>query len=351
MGIDPDVQRDPAVTAPPPPAAEGVRLPWGRVPASVRLEVEALLGAAVDQAVTQPGGFSPGVAARVRLTDGRRAFVKAVSRAQNADTPDMHRSEARIAAALPPAVPAPRLLGVHDDGSWVALLYEDVEGRMPAQPWRRDELTRVLGALADLAEAVTPSPVTAPTVLEANADDFQGWRRLSRARDDGTDELTGLDPWLSDHLDELADREASWPRAAEGVTLAHADLRADNILLTGGRVLFVDWPAACLAAAWFDLLLMLPSVAMQGGGDPEQIFAAHPVSRGADPEAVTTVLAALTGYFVQHSRQPAPPGLPTLRRFQAAQGEIATAWLRRRLEGDGAAGVSGRPNRSARVTP
>lgn len=332
MSADPDVQQDVDVS-PQPPAAEGVRLAWDEVPPRVRREIEALLGAPVDLAVTQRGGFSPGVAARVRLADGRRAFVKAVSHAQNADAPVMHRSEARIAGALPPTVPAPRLLGTYDDGTWVALLYEDVEGRNPAQPWRRDELTRVLGALADLAESLTPSPVDVPTVAEANEDDLQGWRRLVRARDTGGDDLTGLDPWLREHLDGLADLESAWPRAAEGTTLSHSDLRADNILLTGDRVLFVDWPAACLAVAWFDLLLMLPSVVMQGGGDPEQIFAGHPVARGADPEAVTAVLAALAGYFVERSRMPAPLGLPTLRRFQAAQGAIASAWLRRRLAG------------------
>lgn len=64
------------------------------------------------QAVTQPGGFSPGVAARLLLTDGSRAFVKAVSPDQNGDTPTLHRREAVVAAALPSGVPVPKLLGV-----------------------------------------------------------------------------------------------------------------------------------------------------------------------------------------------------------------------------------------------
>jgi hypothetical protein len=45
---------------------------------------------------------------------------------------------------------------------------------------------------------------------------------------------------------------------------------------------------------------------------------------------VTVLLAAIAGFFVSHSFQPSPPGLPTLRPFQAAQGEVALAWLRRR---------------------
>jgi RIO-like serine/threonine protein kinase len=50
--------------------------------------------------------------------------------------------------------------------------------------------------------------------------------------------------------------EATWAGHAAGTTLLHADIRADNVLLTGGGVVVVDWPhawrtgtAARLAAA------------------------------------------------------------------------------------------------------
>jgi len=84
--------------------------------------------------VTQPGGFSPGLAARLRTTDGRRVFVKAVSEAGNPDSPDIHRREARVVAALPAEAPVPRLLWSHDEGGWVVLCFEDIDGRLPAQP-------------------------------------------------------------------------------------------------------------------------------------------------------------------------------------------------------------------------
>ena len=73
---------------------------------------------------------------------------------------------------------------------------------------------------------------------------------------------------------------------------------------------------------------MLPSLHMQGGPEPEPLLADHPVAQDADPVAVTAVLAALTGFFLRQSHQPAPPGLPTLRAFQEAQGHAALAWLR-----------------------
>jgi len=38
-------------------------------------------------------------------------------------------------------------------------------------------------------------------------------------------------------------------------------------------------------------------------------------------------LAGLAHFFLTHSREPAPPLLPTIRDFQRTQGEIAAAWL------------------------
>ncbi|SFF31422.1 Phosphotransferase enzyme family protein [Actinacidiphila alni] len=310
--------------------AAGVRAAWGDVPEGLRREVETYLGGTVVEARTQRGGFSPGVAARLRLADGRRAFVKAVSAAANPDSPGIHRTEAKVAAALPPQVPAPRLHTSFESDGWVLLLFDDVEGRPPAQPWAPAELTRVLAAVADLATLLTPSPVAAPPVA-AKAEMFSGWRTLAAEHAAGTDDLTSLDPWAVRRLAELAALESGWADAARGDTLAHADLRADNLLLTAdGRVMVVDWPWACVAAPWFDLLLMLPSVAMQGGPHPAEIFDRHPVAAGADPAGVTAVVAAVAGFMLGHARRPAPPGLPTLRAFQYAQGVVALDWLRTR---------------------
>src|SRR5207302_1827120 len=74
------------------------------------------LGGPVVEATTQPAGFSPGAAARVRTADGRRVFVKAVGPELNPDSPDIYRQEARIVGSLPATVPVPRLLWTHDQG-------------------------------------------------------------------------------------------------------------------------------------------------------------------------------------------------------------------------------------------
>jgi aminoglycoside phosphotransferase (APT) family kinase protein len=305
------------------------RLPWEQVPAPLRAEAEQLLGAPVIAARTQPGGYSPGAAARLELADGRRAFAKAVGPELNPDSPGIYRAEARIAAALPAAAWAPEFLGVIDSGGWVLLLFEDIDGAPPAVPWQPPELARVLAAIADLAAALTPAPAAAPAIADTHAASFTGWRQLAAEHEAGAAH-EDLDPWARRHLPDLARLEAGWAAAAQGGSLIHADLRSDNILLTADRVVFVDWPWACRAAPWLDLVAMLPSITLEGGPPPGEILAAHPVTRDAGPGAVTAVVAALAGFFARQSRRPGPPGLPTLRAFQAAQGAVALDWLRAR---------------------
>src|ERR671935_2110160 len=125
---EPTAWRPPDGGSVPPPPARGVRLAWSAMPATLRRAVQAGLGSRVVEAATQPGGFSPGVAARLLLADGRRVFVKAVGAEPNPDSPGFHRREAHVAAALPPETPAPKFLFAHDDGDWVALVFEDVDG-------------------------------------------------------------------------------------------------------------------------------------------------------------------------------------------------------------------------------
>lgn len=150
----------------------GRRLDWEHLSAPVREALQARLGSPVMHAATQPGGFSPGLAARLRLADGRRVFIKAAGLHPNPDTPALLRAEAQITAALPASAPSPRLLWSYDDQGWVALAFEDIQGKLPTLPWQPGELQRVLEVVAELAVTLTPAPVA--TRLGAA---FSGWRR------------------------------------------------------------------------------------------------------------------------------------------------------------------------------
>lgn len=299
------------------------RLVFEDLPEEVRRGLEAELGSTVIDSANRRGGYSPSLAARCRLADGRVVFVKAVSPEQNPDSPEILRREAKVSAVLPEAAPAPKLLHVIDDGHWVVTVYEYVEGTLPSLPWSQSELAEVLEAT--FALAYIPAPTALPSVVERYGAMLTGWRTLA-----GEPGLDGLDPWARRHLDRLAELEPGWEEVVSGAELVHGDVRSDNVLLGPGPTTFVDWSSACLGRTYFDVVSMLPSVALEGGGEPEEVLDRHGAGR-VDPDAVTAVVIADAGYFMQRARLPDPPGLPTVRAFQRAQGEVALRWLRHRL--------------------
>jgi aminoglycoside phosphotransferase (APT) family kinase protein len=215
------------------------------------------------------------------------------------------------------------LLWSYDDGDWVALVLEDVDGRTPTLPWRREDWQRVHDAVVDLAETLTPNPVGDVRRLADHG--FSGWRSLAVAGHGPTD------PWARANIGRLVDLEQAWPSAVDGNTLVHMDIRADNIVLTEDRVVFVDWPHASVGAPWADLLFMLPSVASQDGPDPAEVWSASPLAAGADDDAVNAALAGVAGFFVHSATLPPPKNLDTVRGFQRVQGSHALRWLESRL--------------------
>jgi aminoglycoside phosphotransferase (APT) family kinase protein len=297
------------------------RLRWHELPEHVRAGIEGALGSSVIYAETRRGGYGPSLASVCGLADGRRVFVKAVAPAQNPDSPAMMRREAEINRCLPAAAPAPALLHVLDDGEWIALVFEHVDGRLPVTPWDPRELERVMSATLALGELVPRAPLG--TVAGYYGSVFVGWRLLAAEEPDAV-----TDPWCRARLAELAAAEAGWEDATAGDRLLHGDVRSDNVLLTpDGRVVFVDWTSTCTGTGWFDALAMLPAVELEGGGPPEHVM--ELVGLDLDAGEFLPLVAAMAGYFAERGRLPDPPGLPTVRAFQRAQGEITTAWLRR----------------------
>jgi hypothetical protein len=305
--------------------ASGVRLGWDQVPAHVRHGIEEIVGGGpVLLASSQAGGFSPGTADRLVTAEGRRAFVKAVSPAQNPETPGIHLTEARVVGHLPPSPHLPTLLGLYDDGEWVAAIYADIDGRMPAVPWLPADLAATATALGTIAATCTPNPVPdlAP-LTTAFAPEYGGWDRIRHSPPDV------LDPWAGAHLDLLCDLAERGLAALAGDSLVHGDTRADNLIVRAdGTVVVIDWPWACEGAAWFDLLCLAINVDLHGG-DPESLVARY--LGDVERDDLTGALAGLSGYFVDAARNPPPPGLPTVREFQAVQGRSTLHWLRRRL--------------------
>jgi hypothetical protein len=299
----------------------GTRLTWADLPSGIRARAEQVIGGAVVEARSQAQGFSPGTADRVRTADGRAAFVKAVTPAINEKSAQLARQEMRITAALPGAAPTPRVLGGFDTGDWVVLILEDVPGRHPALPWSDADLDAVLAGLDELAALLTPAPLSdVPRAVDLLAHDFDGWEQIA------ADPPGDLDPWARACLPALRASAARGLAAiASGDTLAHCDIRADNILLRGdGRPVFVDWPWGCVGPAWLDRVLLAVNVLVNGG-------TADRLVADLDPRVVTDVVTGLTGYFLHTSRTAPPPGIPAVRAFQRAQGDALLPWLRQRV--------------------
>ena len=208
------------------------RLEWAFLPPHLRAWIERRCGSVVS-AISQTSGFTPGFASVLVCEDGSRHFVKAASTKAQRAFADSYREEARKLAALPEAVPAPRLLW-HLDDDWVVLGIEYVAARTPRRPWQAADLDALLDSLEVVADVLTPPPPGLD--LDTAADDFapllECWPALRERR-------TDLD------AEQLAEAEALARRYAEVVggrhprphrhPLRQRDHRPD------GRALICDW--------------------------------------------------------------------------------------------------------------
>jgi hypothetical protein len=299
------------------------RLLWTEMPMPARATVERLVGGAVVAARNCPGGFSPGFASRLTIADGRQVFVKAMDAVTWPLAAMVHRAEARVAAALPSAVPAPRFLGMSDDDRWTMLAFEDIDGSEPPQPWSHADLERVVDAANKLTEALTPSPITLPR----DHPRLGGWAELARDRL-CLARLSEHLPWAAANISQLVQLEEEGLVAAQGSSLVHFDLYPHNILLTPERVFFVDWPHARLGAPGVDLIMLLSSAAA-AGIDPEPILRSACARR--DPKSIDAILAAHAGFLLAGAVSPLPPGLEPIAEAKLHLGRGAVDWLQRRI--------------------
>lgn len=301
-----------------------IRVQWHSLPPSVTHWVGTQLGSPVVRATSQTNGFSSGSADRVRTRDGRGAFVKAVSRDRNAVTLELHRREAHVMRSLPPGVRAPELLGMFDDGEWVALLTAEIDGVHPGQRGDTD-IDAVLDAVAEMPLARGPLAAL-PRVVDEMAGDLDGWERLlgSGAEPPFPSLRTGM-------LHSMITASAGAADALHGHHLVHLDCRADNILIDhAGAAWMIDWPWASVGPRWLDGLTYLLDVVMRGESVDVEYYLDHPVFESMTPDAADSVLSALAGNWYDKARLPAPSDMPTLRAFQRAEADAAVTWLSRR---------------------
>ncbi len=294
------------------PRAVGVRLPYAAVPAAVRAWVEHELGSPVVGTAEQVGGMSPGCATRLTCADGTRAFVKAVGSELNPDTPGLFRREVAVLEHLGEHPLWARLRASYDDGAWVALLIEDVEGRHPdfTDP---DELAAVLTGTDRLSEVLRRRDVPATVDLVDVAHVFGKWADSLESLTDAPDEVP-VPQWLRADPHGWVDvlrEQARTPMPH----LAHWDIRIDNLLRRpGGEVVFLDWGVAARGPAWVDPLL----ARLERVEEPwfDDSLAGSPALAEAGDEVVTAFLAGFAAHMAVRSVVAVDLNLPTLNDFR-----------------------------------
>lgn len=291
------------------------RLEWDMLPPALRDEISRRLGSPVEHASSQGGGFTPGFASVLTCADGSKHFVKAANTVAQKMFADSYREEIRKIRALPPGLPAPRLLW-SQDADWVVLELAYVDGALPERPWSPTQLAGVLDALEVVADALTPPPdgLELDTFAAEIGAEASAWDYVRRALPD---------------LPHLAEATALAARSHElvGSTVVHTDVREDNLLVGRDEQIWIcDWNWPVLGPAWIDTACVLISV-FADGIDTEPIISERALVRDVDPDHIDILLALLAGYFFRQRDLPVPNSSPSIRLHQNWYAEATWAWL------------------------
>lgn len=176
------------------------------------------------------------------MVDGTTVFCKGTS----ADDPNiwMHRNEVLINSYLPHTV-APRLLGQVEQGGWLLLVFECLEGaHADLAPGSIDLpcVARVVGALGG---ALCPCPPDVKRNLAQHWDWLRAWHKL-------VERPHLLNPADSRQLPTFLEWEQHAIEAVDGDCLSHTDLHSLNIVVGQDGAKIVDWAWARRAANWVD---------------------------------------------------------------------------------------------------
>lgn len=200
-----------------------------------------------------------------------------------------------------------------EDGDRPLLVLEDLTGgaHFPP-PWRQGDVEAVLGTLAELGTLRVRGLRLFP----------DSWPQWTAVPDDPAPFLSlgiASPAWLEAALPELLAAESAV--AFSGAGVLHGDVRSDNLCIRGDRAVLVDWNHAVVGNPAFDVAAWLPSLALEGGPQPDDVADA----------AVARFAVAVAGFFAARAGLPPHEGAPLVRGFQLAQLEVALPWTCRVL--------------------
>ena len=271
--------------------------------------LEKLIGAKVELLEQVQGGYTPALRLRCHTASG--TFFAKVGATPL--TCSFLRREIDMYTRIQGDF-MPKLVGWEDDETQPVLIIEDLSDWQWPPPWNERRIELVLEQVAVMHN----TPADIETFSQVHGDGGGNW--ASVAADPGPFLSLGIasGQWLETALPALVRYSEGCSTA--GNSLAHWDLRSDNICLRDTRALFVDWNLACLSNPRLDLGFWLPSLAFEGGPLPERIL----------PDA-PDVAAWVAGFFASRAGLPGIPDAPRVRLVQRQQLDTALSWAIRAL--------------------
>ena len=272
--------------------------------------IERLVGARVESYRRVEGGYTPALRLLCR-TAGGGFFAKIGT---TPGTCESLRREIHVYERLRGDF-MPCLVASEDQESEPILVIEDLSSHHWPPPWDGRQIEMTLAQI----DALHHTPASLETYAQVHGTSGANWRVVA---DDPAPFLAlGVADaaWLEAALPTLIRVEEGCPTAGDSLT--HWDLRSDNICLTPGRAVFVDWNGACLSNPRLDLGFWLPSLAYESGLEPEKIL----------PDA-PEVAARVSGYFASRAGLPGIGDAPRVRTVQRRQLETALPWAARALD-------------------
>jgi hypothetical protein len=258
------------------------------------------------------GGYAASFRALAELADGRTVFVKAGAEEV---TSGFLRDEQRVYAALRGAF-MPELVGM-DEEEPPLLVLEDLSGGHWPPPWDEPSVAAVRETLADVA-ATKPPAWLPPITVEADWL-LGGWGVIEHDPQPFLSLGVCSAAWLEHSLPTL--RRAAETAPIEGDALLHLDVRSDNICLAERGAVLVDWNWAHVGNPALDVACWLPSLADEGGPQPEELL---PGAGG--------LASAVAGFFGSRAGLPPPATAPHVRAVQLSQLRVALPWCARELD-------------------
>lgn len=272
--------------------------------------IERLIGTKVESYRRVEGGYTPALRLICKTT-GASFFAKIGT------TPLTSKNLSREIAIYNSLSGdfMPNLVAWENHEREPVLIIEDLSAQHWPPPWDERQIDLTLAQI----NALHRTPALLETYAQVHETRDANWQVV--AADPEPFLALGIAgaEWLEAALPSLILYEETCPTTGDNLT--HWDLRSDNICITANRAIFVDWNAACLSNPRLDLGFWLPSLAYEGGPEPEKIL----------PDA-PEVAAWVSGYFAARAGLPEIADAPRVRMVQRQQLEAALPWAARALD-------------------